>query len=117
MQNGHSSPSKVIESPYSDSFMVFDSSPDFEPYLAIASSLSSSFASWIAFELTFVTFGGYYYFHSSTLPPFTTEALPSAIATWPSDLVIIVVVMQVVNSLHTSIVCSYLQLVAKLKAC
>ena len=57
-----------------------------------------------------------YYFHSSTLLPFTIEALPSAIAALPLGLVIIVVVMQAVNSLHTSIVRAYLELVAKLEA-
>ena len=81
------------------------------------SSLNSSFASYFAFELTFVAFEDCYYFHSLTLLPFTIEALPSATAASPLDLAIIVVVMQVVNSLYTSIVCSYLQLVAKLKAC
>ena len=48
--------------------------------------------------------------------PFTIEALPSAIAALPLGLVIIVVVMQAVNSLHTSIVRAYLELVAKLEA-
>lgn len=115
-QNGHSSPSKVITSLSLNSSKVLDSSDLVMPYLAIASSLNSSFASYFAFELTFVAFEDCYYFHSSTLLPFTIEALPSAIAALPLDLVIIVVVMQVVNSLHTSIVHSCLELVAKLKA-
>ena len=57
-----------------------------------------------------------YYFHSSTLLPFIIEALPSAVAALPLDLVIIVAVMQVAISLHTSTVRSYLELVAKLEA-
>ena len=115
-QNGHSSPSKVIASLFLDSSKVLNSSDLLEPYLAIASSLNSSFASYFAFELTFVAFEDCYYFHSLTLLPFTIEALPSATAASPLDLVIIVVVMQVVNSLHTSIIRSYLELVAKLRA-